>query len=1057
MSKLKKLLVTSLSAALLGAGIVPVAGAMLKASATEDWSAVEIAEEYLVDEKINVPGRTLTIGNQTYEASIKMTYPGGVTKVIDDGEMVLSAPGEYTITYEVRVNGTRYSEEEDFFVANKLWSVKNEKSSVEYGTVGATSGLLVRLAKGDTLTFNKIVDLADYDTKQDLIKGFINPDSVGSNDFEAIIIKITDAYDPTQVLTVRGYKSSGSVNAICGSYWTAAGPSQTLGGWDSNGKRFATKIDTVDGICGTYRNTSFCSVKGTYNNAKKIFEFENVIADSEVFSVQFDQTNKTVSVSDRTTPVEVADLDKPEYYDTEPLWKGFTSGKVNISVTADVYAGETANFAITKVFGYDSLDVENKFKEEDDPIITVDVEDKYVEYNEVMNRYSFAPLAVVGGKYPVPQATAFDGYCGDVEVEVAAYFDYLNSKQPTTIKNGTLDIKYAGDYAVVYTAKDHMGNVAERIYWIKAVTELDNPLALTVENTGATVNAVCGEAIELAPYTTAGGSGEANVTITATCGDATVDATKGVLIAEKAGTWTITYKATDYAGISVTESYEVTVTLGDKPVFVETPVLPRYFISEMEYTVPTVYAYDYTSGSKVQKVAELVLTDANGTNTYQAGQNYTPMADANGEIEMSFACEGATLPIDAKIVSPCSGSRVYIENMLIRDGFTVERDSNGLTLTSEVDGSFSWLFANAIAAESAALHVKGIKNYSVFDGLDVTFTDYADSSISVTMKVRHNENGNLQVKFGDTDRELTKGLNKTVDSAGKALNEVSFTYKLGKFYVDGLGVTVTVDDNGNAFNGFPSGMVYLSSEAVGVKAGQQYIIKQIDNHIIGKAAKDYASPKIAVNGEYGGIKEVNSTYVVASAFASDVIDPNVTSTVTVLTPNGEVVTDENGLALDNVPATKEYVIKLTEYGQYQVRYVSVDWTGQEGALEYAVNVFDQKAPKASIKGEWSATAKVGDTVVLPEIQISDDSSSFYEMTVYRMVRNPFDVLTTFGYDYTLVKEGENTPDYTGDDREYWLHTTYKFTFKYAGEYKFIIIVCDAAGNQTYMEYVVTVS
>ena len=45
MSKLKKLLVTSLSAALLGACIVPVTGAMIKASATENWSKGEIEEE----------------------------------------------------------------------------------------------------------------------------------------------------------------------------------------------------------------------------------------------------------------------------------------------------------------------------------------------------------------------------------------------------------------------------------------------------------------------------------------------------------------------------------------------------------------------------------------------------------------------------------------------------------------------------------------------------------------------------------------------------------------------------------------------------------------------------------------------------------------------------------------------------------------------------------------------------------------------------------------------------------------------------------------------------
>ena len=65
MSKLKKLLVTSLSAALLGAALIPVTGAMIKATATEDWSKVDIDQEYLVDETLNIPARTLTVGGET--------------------------------------------------------------------------------------------------------------------------------------------------------------------------------------------------------------------------------------------------------------------------------------------------------------------------------------------------------------------------------------------------------------------------------------------------------------------------------------------------------------------------------------------------------------------------------------------------------------------------------------------------------------------------------------------------------------------------------------------------------------------------------------------------------------------------------------------------------------------------------------------------------------------------------------------------------------------------------------------------------------------------------
>ena len=54
-----------------------------------------------------------------------------------------------------------------------------------------------------------------------------------------------------------------------------------------------------------------------------------------------------------------------------------------------------------------------------------------------------------------------------------------------------------------------------------------------------------------------------------------------------------------------------------------------------------------------------------------------------------------------------------------------------------------------------------------------------------------------------------------------------------------------------------------------------------------------------------------------------------------------------------------------------------------------------------------------------------------------MVRNPFDVLTVIGYDVSSAR--------------------YSFTFKNEGDYKFIIIVYDAAGNQTVLDYVVTVT
>ncbi len=1042
MSKLKKLLVASLCVALVGAVAVPVTDAIVKASNTLEWSEVNFEEKYVVGDTVNIPERTLDKGGETYSTSITLTYPDGTTTSIQSGDLKLSMAGNYEVKYATGKDAGRLSETESFFVADQLWSVNSSKSSYSYGKVGQKDALLVRLAPGDTLTFNQIIDLKNYDkdsVTNPLFQGFINPDSVGSNDFSSLIIKFTDVYDPTQVLTVRAHKSTGSVNANCLSYWTAAGTGQTLAGFEGDNWRVVGSRD--DGICGTPRNVSFCSQKGTWIASSLPYELTTVTADTESFTIIFDQETTTVSVEDRSNVKKIADLDDPVYYTSEPLWSGFTSSEVFVSVMAESYAAETANFAVSKLLGYD-FSADNQFEEDVAPEITVNVDDKYVEYDSNGEGH-FKPLAIVGGNYPVPTATAYDAYSGNVKVETKVYANYTSSNpDPVSIsKDGTFKVDKETKYAIVYTAKDNMGNTATCTYWITTVTNFENPLALTVNEAGAVKDGVCGVAVPLAPYATTGGSGDVTVTITASCGDTTLDVSNGELLAEKAGTWTITYVAKDYAGITKTASYEMDIEWGSEPVFLGTPVLPKYFISGMTYVVPTFYAYDYSTGVKVQKTASLVVEDANGTNTYAAGQKYTPVVNATSGLKIFFKCDNVIIPVQVTAVTPLAKLEgvdiINLEDMFVGEGFSRNNNENGLALTATSNKDFTWTFANALAAEGSSIIVKGVKGYSAFSGYEVTFTDYANSNISVTMKLRHDESGWAVVDFGNVNRTINKGFNKGNDDKGKPLDEFTFSYKFGAFYVDSIAVKVSVTDNGEAFEGFPSGKVYVSAKAVGVKAGQKYLVKGIDNHVIVKNIFDTTAPKISITGNYGGMKNYNSNYVITPAIASDVIDPNVSCTVTVKMPNGTIAYDIEGKKLQNVPADAYYTIKLSEYGQYQVTYSSKDWSGITGTEKYAVNVLDRKAPQAKILGELKTSVNVEDTVILPEVEISDDSSPISEMKVYRMVRNPFDVLTVIGYDVSSAR--------------------YSFTFKNEGDYKFIIIVYDAAGNQTVLDYVVTVT
>ena len=189
---------------------------------------------------------------------------------------------------------------------------------------------------------------------------------------------------------------------------------------------------------------------------------------------------------------------------------------------------------------------------------------------------------------------------------------------------------------------------------------------------------------------------------------------------------------------------------------------------------------------------------------------------------------------------------------------------------------------------------------------------------------------------------------------------------------------------------------------------------------------------------------LNNIYSIAPALASDTMDANISAVVTVRSPKGEVMRDVNGLLLENVPADRYYDIKLSEYGQYKVKYVAEDYTKTKGEIEHTINVFDAKAPTASLADTWSATAKVGETVVLPEIYVADDHSSIAEMKVFRYVRNPYDRTTIFGQDYTVNEYGQIK------------YYKYSFTFTREGEYTFINVVYDAAGNQKIVQYTVTV-
>ena len=290
MKKTKKWIIASLCVALAGACVAPAVGMVVSKAVNSqpEWTEITLDNEYVIDDMITIPERTLSVGGSDYQADIKLCYPNGVTVMMESGDFSFEQAGAYTLIYEVKdANSKYYSEEIDIFVADKLWRVGSEKSSTEYGVVGSTSALLVSLAKNDKLTFNKPIDVSNLTSTDILFSGFVNPSTVGTYEFDKIKFTFTDIYDPTQTLTIQGTRSTSTDQQRCTSYWTAAGTGQTLGGWDANtnGGTGSFVNNVQFGIRGTaLTSTSFYSQWGDW---PKHICFRHLTSESVCLGIRF--------------------------------------------------------------------------------------------------------------------------------------------------------------------------------------------------------------------------------------------------------------------------------------------------------------------------------------------------------------------------------------------------------------------------------------------------------------------------------------------------------------------------------------------------------------------------------------------------------------------------------------------------------------------------------------------------------------------------------------------------------------------------------------------------
>lgn len=928
-----------------------------------------VQAKYYYGEKFTAPEGTLSFDGQTQDAQANLVFPDG--REINPVMVTLNQEGIYTLEYSASFSGQVKTYEQTFTVEKKLFSVEKPASSVAYGTYdaaehdrdelnvigGTVSGAYVQLASGDTLTYNKVIDLAGKTANEVFIRLAMTPSIIGTQDVGAISIILTDAYDANNFVTINVLDSGEDWGAAY--VKVAANCGQLLTGWDYSGNRLMTGTNPYG-----YAVYFLFSA-----NAAKRPSITQISENSLQFSMDYAQRQVHYAGNrNEEFPSVIADLDSQE--DFGNVWSGFTTGECFISIKCNEYITSTANFVISEIMG-EPITSTGEFARSA-PNVVVDF-DGYEQ--------TALPVGAVGEKYPLFAAKGVSPYYSGVTVSQKVFFDYAGVKRKMTVTDGYFTPDADGVYTVEIIATDVLGQSRVVTYDVP-VAVANTPITVTPTGTYATTS-VAGFSVKLADMETVGGSGRLRIQYAVQCEEVAIATDGDNFRPVKAGTYKVTATATDFLGKTDIYEYEVVVAAGTKPVFVDELILPKYFISGIEYALPQMQAKNYTDGTGSDVLTLIKYQDAKGERQAISGK-ITPCVHNSGDMtkviysaQINGVEETLTAEVPTIIVRDEAG--ISIEKLFVAQGNNVVTATNKNYVEFKFFEDTSYDFINPLIANGLDVKFSSDAIGASFGKVIITLTDSLNEKQSLTLSYTTDGSGALFSLNGSAatykaSKSLTKGtdvLAFTLDDVNRSLRfDTGNTLKIPlKQYADG-----------SEYKGFESGLVYIKFSFENVSGASAFRVNNIAGKMMSNSKQDVARPKLSFLGDYGGNKALGAVATLPVIVGADVVDGKVPVYITVTAPNGKVMTDENGVLLENVSAEKNYQIKLSDYGRYTVSITTEDTDGNEYPYKFEIRVEDDVAPTLSVTGVPTA-GKVGEMLVVPQATATDNMSAAKDLIV----------------------------------------------------------------------------
>ena len=967
--------------------------------ASVEWSTYTIEERYNVGETLALPEVTATLDGQTQTARSFVYSPDGNAK--EASSVVFDTVGAYTVEFRAEFGGRVYTRSHTVQVGNRVVSTTNPTDTVEYveDTESGISGLKAVMEQGSVLSINRVVDLRRYSSDTPILEIFITPSEAGKRDFAGMRIQITDAYNSANSVTIdyaartdaleRGYSTvyAGATNSVLKGIYPGDGIAYESG--DGRGSIIATSF-----YGGEYASNSLQVRFGNITNM-----------------VYGAQRTDSLTLNGMELSSLIIDTDSASYFSSP--FGGFTTGEVVISVTPYNYSGKQATFIISDIAGLD-LSGGNFYSDPFEPTIVIDYGDYTAET---------VPAAIAGKPYKLFSATSD----ADYGVERLLFRDYYTSSRvELEITDDSFVPERAGNYSLVFRATGNYGNVVERVVPIRVLNENEIPaedkLINSVEGTGS-LSGTAGISIQLPEQSYTGGLGnvQTRVAVRDEAGNET-DCPSDYFLPENGGNYTIIFYAEDYSG--QVSSVEVPCSVADNPnpVFDGTISLPKYFIAGKHYTLPTWTATQY--GEEKQEI-EAQITATGGQ---LDGNTFVPSADSTEAriVYTAVSSSGSDVqPFTVPIVSVQGSSGLDLSKYFATENFTATAENNYISyaVTDQAQGGAQMHFIRELLAEYFNVDFFTADGTNNVQSIDVILQDSIDATARIFLRVSKGENNAASVTVNGKGTSYPV----SISFAGNYRNgyfSVGYDPAAQAFTCDSRSFAVAETADGAAFAGFASGKVYLTLSVNGVSGDATVGVLRVNNQILTRVAADTINPQI-VTEDFFGVYQHGSEVTIGAAYAADVIDPEITFTLTVLDSDGNTVTATDGTVLSDADPGRAYTIRLDQYGSYSFSYRAADTSGRTATYLVAINVVDDVNPVIRLSSGYSGTVEVGSSVQIKEATVTDNVDDTVEYTVF--LKDPTGQIN--------VVEGSAS-------------------FAVAGRYVLTYFAMDSSGNIATLEYTI---